>query len=134
MQSDPTFDQTTSLLQEYRELYAERKNTLEPAKRLRITGELDMRERQIRAALKANPIPEPIGKDKLDKIAERMIELGFEIFARRLTEQHFRHPIYVPFTDIDQVRSYVGTNVEDSVIDQIPELALPKKKKFLGMF
>ena len=89
-------------------------------------------ESQVRAAVKANPVPEPLGMDKLNKIADRMVELGFGIFANRLREQHYRHPVYVPFNDMDQLRSYIAEQLDDDALCQIKELNVKPKKP--GLF
>ena len=66
--------------------------------------------------------------DKLNKIADRMVALGYGIFANRLREQHYRHPIYVPFSDMDQLRSYIGEQLDNEALSQIPELGVKAKK------
>jgi hypothetical protein len=66
--------------------------------------------------------------EKLKKIADRMDELGFGIFANRLREQHYRHPIYVPFSDMDQLRSYIAEQLDDEALSKIPELNVKAKK------
>ncbi len=127
--SDP--DQTKALLDRYHELSARRKQSIDPAARTRITQELMDLEAQVRTAVKTNPVPEPLGMDKLNKIADRMIELGFGIFANRLREQHYRHPIYVPFSDMDQLRSYIGEQLDNEALSKIPELGVKAKKPSL---
>lgn len=127
--SDP--DQTKALLDRYHELSARRKQAIDPAARTRITQELMDLEAQVRTAVKTNPVPEPLGMDKLNKIADRMIELGFGIFANRLREQHYRHPIYVPFSDMDQLRSYIGEQLDNEALSKIPELGVKAKKPSL---
>jgi len=88
-------------------------------------------EAQVRTAVKANPVPEPLGMDKLNKIADRMVELGFGIFANRLREQHYRHPVYVPFSDMEQLRSYIGEQLDNEALSKIPELGVKAKKPSL---
>jgi hypothetical protein len=125
-------DETKALLEKYHELAARRKQSIDHAERTRLTRELMDLESQVRAAVKANPIPEPLGMDKLNKIADRMVELGFGIFANRLREQHYRHPIYVPFNDMDQLRSYIGEQMDDETLCKIKELDMKPKKP--GLF
>ena len=124
-------DQTKALLEQYHELASRRKQSIDPSERTRLTQELMDLESQVRAAVKANPVPEPLGMDKLNKIADRMVELGFGIFANRLREQHYRHPIYVPFTDMDQLRSYIGEQLDNEALSKIPELGVKAKKPSL---
>lgn len=124
--SDP--DTTKALLEKYHEGVQRRRQSIDPAERTRLTQELMDLESQIRAAVKLNPVPEPLGLPMLKKIADRMTELGFGIFANRLREQHFRHPIYVPFADMEQLRSYVGEQLDEETMAQIPELNVRAKK------
>ena len=115
----------------YHELVGRRKQSIDPAARTRLTQELMDLEAQVRTAVKAHPVPEPLGMDKLNKIADRMVELGFGIFANRLREQHYRHPIYVPFSDMDQLRSYIGEQLDNEALSKIPELGVKAKKPSL---
>ncbi|MFT3783091.1 MAG: hypothetical protein QM790_13870 [Nibricoccus sp.] len=124
--SDP--DQTKALIDKYHELAARRKQSIDPSERTRLTQELMDLEGQVRSAVKLNPVPEPLGMDKLNKIADRMAELGFGIFANRLRGQHYRHPIYVPFADMDQLRSYLAEQLPEDAMAQIPELGVKAKK------
>jgi hypothetical protein len=124
-------DETKALLEKYHDLVGRRKQAIDPAARTRLTQELMDLEAQVRTAVKANPVPEPLGMDKLNKIADRMVELGFGIFANRLREQHYRHPIYVPFTDMDQLRSYIGEQLDNEALSKIPELGVKAKKPSL---
>jgi hypothetical protein len=124
-------ENTKALLEKYHELSGRRKQSIDHSERTRLTQELMDLESQVRAAVKANPVPEPLGMEKLNKIADRMIELGFGIFANRLREQHYRHPIYVPFSDMDQLRSYIGEQLDDEAMSQIKELNVKPKKKSL---
>lgn len=121
-------DQTKALLEKYHELALRRKQALGVTERTRLTQEMMDLESQVRAAVKANPVPEPVGMEKLKKIADRMDELGFGIFANRLREQHYRHPIYVPFSDMDQLRSYIAEQLDDEALSKIPELNVKAKK------
>jgi hypothetical protein len=125
-------EQTKALLEQYHELSGRRKQSIDHSERTRLTQELMNLESQVRAAVKANPVPEPLGMDKLNKIADRMVELGFGIFANRLREQHYRHPIYVPFSDMDQLRSYIGEQLDNEAMSQIKELNMKPKKP--GLF
>ena len=125
-------DETKALLEKYHDLVGRRKQAIDPAARTRLTQELMDLEAQVRTAVKANPVPEPLGMDKLNKIADRMVELGFGIFANRLREQHYRHPIYVPFHDMDQLRSYISEQLPEDALAQIPELGIKAKKP--GLF
>ena len=121
-------DKTKALLAKYHELAAARKQAIDPATRTRLTQELMDLEGQVRTAVKTDPIPEPLGMDKLNKIADRMVELGYGIFANRLRGQHYRHPIYVPFADMDQLRSYLAEQLNEEAMVQIPELNVKPKK------
>ncbi|MFT3869037.1 MAG: hypothetical protein QM715_11315 [Nibricoccus sp.] len=125
-------DQTKALIDKYHELAARRKQSVDPSERTRLTQELMDLEGQVRNAVKANPVPEPLGMDKLNKIADQMTQLGFGIFANRLRGQHYRHPIYVPFADMDQLRSYIAEQLPDEALAQIPELGVKAKKP--GLF
>ena len=124
-------DQTKALLEKYHELVARRKQSIDPSARTRLTQEMMDLEAQVRTAVKANPVPEPLGMDKLNKIADRMVELGFGIFANRLREQHYRHPVYVPFSDMEQLRSYIGEQLDNEALSKIPELGVKAKKPSL---
>ena len=124
-------DETKALLEKYHDLVGRRKQSIDPAARTRLTQELMDLEAQVRTAVKANPVPEPLGMDKLNKIADRMVELGFGIFANRLREQHYRHPAHVPFTDMDQLRSYIGEQLDNEALSKIPELGVKAKKPSL---
>ena len=124
-------DQTKALLEQYHELTARRKQSINPAERTRLTQDLMNLEGQVRAAVKNHPVPEPLGMDKLNKIADRMVELGLGIFANRLREQHYRHPNYVPFTDMDQLRGYLSEQLDNEAMSQIPELNVKAKKPSL---
>jgi len=124
-------DQTKALLEQYHELSARRKQSINPSERTRLTQELMNLEGQVRTAVKTHPVPEPLGMDKLNKIADRMVELGLGIFANRLREQHYRHPIYVPFSDMDQLRSYLAEQMDNEAMSQIPELNVKAKKPSL---
>jgi hypothetical protein len=121
-------DQTKALIDKYHELAARRKQSVDPSERTRITQELMDLEGQVRNAVKASPVPEPLGMDKLNKIADQMTQLGFGIFANRLRGQHYRHPIYVPFADMDQLRSYIAEQLPEEALVQIPELGVKAKK------
>lgn len=121
-------DETKALIEKYHELTARRKQSMDHAERTRLTQELMDLESQVRSAVKKTPIPEPLGMDKLNKIADRMTELGFGIFANRLREQHYRHPVYVPFSDMDQLRSYIAEQLPEDAMAQIPELNVKAKK------
>ena len=121
-------EDTKALIQKYHELAARRKQSVDPSERTRLTQQLMDLEGQVRNAVKTDPVPEPVGMDKLNKIADRMTELGFGIFANRLRGQHYRHPIYVPFSDMDQVRSYLAEQLPEDVMAQIPELNVKAKK------
>lgn len=121
-------DQSKALIEKYHDLATRRKQSNEPAERTRLTQELMDLEGQVRKAVKNDPVPEPIGMDKLNKIADQMTQLGFGIFANRLRGQHFRHPIYVPFANMDQLRSYLAEQLPDEAMAQIPELGVKAKK------
>lgn len=121
-------DQTKALIEKYHELATRRKQSVDPAERTRLTQALMDLEGQVRTAVKNCPVPEPLGLDKLGKIADRMTELGFGIFANRLRGQHYRHPIYVPFSDMDQLRSYLAEQLPGEIMEQIPELNIKAKK------
>lgn len=121
-------DQTKALIDKYHELASRRKQSVDPSERTRLTQELMDLEGQVRNAVKANPVAEPLGMDKLNKIADQMTQLGFGIFANRLRGQHYRHPIYVPFADMDQLRSYIAEQLPDEALAQIPELGVKAKK------
>jgi len=125
-------EQTKILIDKYHELATRRKQSIDPGERTRLTQEMMDLEGQVRAAVKTCPIPEPLGMDKLNKIADRMIELGYGIFANRLREQHYRHPIYVPFSDMDQLRGYISEQLNEEALVQIPELNIKPKKP--GLF
>jgi hypothetical protein len=127
----PDVEQTSALLATYRDLFARRKASINPAERIRLTHELTELERQIRNAVKTHPVPEPLGKPLLEQVAARMTELGFEIFAVRVTGQHYRHPMSVPFQNLDQLRDYIGAHLTEETLAQIPELH--KKKKLWGL-
>jgi hypothetical protein len=121
-------DTTKALIDKYHELAARRKQSVDPSERTKLTQELMDLEGQVRTAVKNNPVPEPLGMDKLNKIADRMTELGFGIFANRLRGQHYRHPIYVPFADMDQLRSYIAEQLPEEAMAQISELNVKAKK------
>jgi hypothetical protein len=125
-------DDTKAMLQKFREQQVLRKTTSDSGERMRITRELTDLEAQIRAAVKANPVPEPLGTPLLNKVADKMTELGFGIFANRLRGQHLRHPTYVPFENLDQLRDYLSAHLDDATLAKIPEFAA-KKKRF-GLF
>lgn len=121
-------DQTKALIDKYHELAARRKQSVDAGERTRLTQELMDLEGQVRNAVKTNPVAEPLGMDKLNKIADQMTQLGFGIFANRLRGQHYRHPIYVPFADMDQLRSYIAEQLPEEALAQIPELGVKAKK------
>lgn len=121
-------EETKALIEKYHELTVRRKQSVDPSERTRLTQELMDLEGQVRTAVKKCPVPEPLGMDKLNKIADRMTQLGFGIFANRLREQHYRHPVYVPFSDMDQLRSYIAEQVPEDAMAQIPELNVKAKK------
>lgn len=121
-------DQTKALIEKYHELATRRKQAIDPSERTRLTQELMDLEGQVRNAVKTTPVPEPLGMEKLNKIADRMTELGFGIFANRLRGQHYRHPIYVPFSDMEQLRSYISEQLPEDALVQIPELGIKAKK------
>jgi hypothetical protein len=125
-------DQTKALIEKYHEFAVRRKQSIDPGERTRLTQEMMDMESQVRTAVKNNPVPEPLGMDKLNKIADRMTELGFGIFANRLRGQHYRHPIYVPFHDMDQLRSYISEQLPEDALAQIHELGIKAKKP--GLF
>ena len=124
-------DQTKALIDKYHELAARRKQSVDPAERTRLTQELMDLEGQVRTAVKNSPVTEPLGMDKLNKIADQMTQLGFGIFANRLRGQHYRHPIYVPFADMNQLRSYISEQLPEEALVQIPELGVKAKKSGL---
>jgi hypothetical protein len=124
-------DQTKTLIDKYHELAARRKQSIDPSERTRLTQELMDLEGQVRNAVKNNPVAEPLGMDKLNKIADQMTQLGFGIFANRLRGQHYRHPIYVPFADMEQLRSYIAEQLPEEALTQIPELGVKAKKSGL---
>ncbi len=119
---------TKALIDKYHELAARRKQSIEPSERTRLTQALMDLEGQVRTAVKSDPVPEPVGMEKLNKIADQMTRLGFGIFANRLRGQHYRHPMYVPFADMDQLRSYLAEQLPDDIMAQIPELGFKSKK------
>lgn len=121
-------DQTKTLIDKYHELAARRKQSIDPSERTRLTQELMDLEGQVRNAVKNNPVAEPLGMDKLNKIADQMTQLGFGIFANRLRGQHYRHPIYVPFADMEQLRNYIAEQLPEEALTQIPELGVKAKK------
>lgn len=125
-------EKTKEMLQTYREQQVLRKTTPDAAERMRLTRELTDLEAQIRAAVKSHPVPEPLGMPTLIKIADEMKALGYEIFANRLRGQHMRHPMYVPFENMDQLRDYISSHLDDATLAKIPEFAA-KKKRF-GLF
>ena len=94
--------------------------------------ELTDLEIKITRALRLQPVPEPIGMDKLRAIARQMTDMKYDFLAVRLTTQHFRHPTAVPFNDLAHLREYLGTHLDDQKLAQIPELNA--RKKILGLF
>ncbi len=122
---------TLELLAEYKRIFAERK-TATGRQRLQLTTELTDLEQKIINALKTQPVPEPIGMDKLNEIAKQMSDLKYDFLAVRLTTQHFRHPTAVPFADLAHLREYLGTHLDDEKLAQIP--GLNARKKIFGIF
>lgn len=122
---------TLELLAEFKRIHAERKTT-SGRQRLQLTAELMDLEQKIIRALKAQPVPEPLGMDKLKAIAKQMSDMKYDFLAGRLLNQHFRHPTAVPFQDLAHLREYLGTHLDDEKLAQIPELNA--RKKILGLF
>jgi len=122
---------TIELLADYKRIYAERKTT-SGRQRLQLTAELTDLEAKIVTALRTQPVPEPLGMDKLREIAHKLTDLKCDFLAVRLTTQHFRHPTAIPFNDLAHVREYLGNHLDDEKLAQIPELN--PRKKILGLF
>lgn len=128
-QRKPSMSET--LLAKYHEMYREKNETNSISERTRLTTELMDLDRDVRAALKREPVSEPVGVEVLNRIADQMVSAGYGIFAPRLRDQHKRHPISVPFRDMDHVRTFLLTVMEESVLNSIAELA-PKKHPLLS--
>lgn len=129
----PSEDESAALLEQYKEKHAARKTTLIGGQRQKLTIELVELEQQVRNALKHHPVPEPLGMEKLQSIADQMSALGFDFLAVRLTGQHLRHPTAVPFADLAHLREYLGPHLETSKeLAAIPELHA--RKKIFGLF